>query len=631
MRFLRFLARVFYGAPVQPAFAEAGSGRDVTVAPPVAPREALRGVEVLPEPKPVELQASGKEGGRGLRMTFEGDVITAPDGPLGSLVMDQSRGLCALFSTGVWLVSETHRASPLVTAVEDLARKHGHAVDKPTLVSPEVIPQAYAYARKRQGDKSTGDDSTFKRLVEGLLDQGAAEHASDIHIDTSDGKTIVQLCVDGELKEVARWTQEEGRRAQGFIFNNADVPSGVSNNEREPQTAMLSISTKEGAIALPEGVTGVRCEWTPLVAGGRYLVMRLHYSGHRLLGADGMDLSVLGYTDEQVDILRRSWRTPGGIRFFAAPVNQGKTTTLRVILNNRLAEALYRLNCLMIEDPPEGGVHGARQIAVAAAHGDEKREKTFRQIMRSVLRLAPDILMLGEVRDLESSQFVFRLGLSGRQVFTTLHVYNALAIPQRLRDLGVETYLVYDPSLVHLLVSQRLVRCLCRHCRRPLLEAAGEDPLVKDTARRLVVALARMDQDRKSRLAIGRFDSEEAELPDLSTVFVAGVGTDCDECSGGGTKGRTIVAEVIETDTKLMRYLQEGETDAATDHWLSPDGLNGMPMMWHALEKVRAGILSPVEVEAALGPLVSERERRDFEARNRSMMTAFDAAVGGAR
>src|SRR5262249_19676180 len=156
-----------------------------------------------------------------------------------------------------------------------------------------------------------------------------------------------------------------------------------------------------------------------------------------------------------------------------------------------------RLNCLMIEDPPEGGVVGARQIGVSASVKDEQRERTFVEIMRCALRLDPDIVMLGEVRDTQTAKFAFRLALTGRQVYTTAHVYSALAIPKRLRDIGIEPYLVYDHHLVRGMLCQRLLRGLCQHCRIPIAVAPKDlGPTYKELARRVRAGLAIMDASR---------------------------------------------------------------------------------------------------------------------------------------
>jgi type II secretory ATPase GspE/PulE/Tfp pilus assembly ATPase PilB-like protein len=111
--------------------------------------------------------------------------------------------------------------------------------------------------------------------------------------------------------------------------------------------------------------------------------------------------------------------------------------------------------------------------------------------MRCALRLDPDIIMLGEIRDIQTAKFAFRLALTGRQVYTTGHVYAAMATPKRLRDIGIEPYIVYDPHLVRGMICQRLLRTMCMECRIPLAQALTEmGPMYKDLARRLRAGLS---------------------------------------------------------------------------------------------------------------------------------------------
>lgn len=128
-----------------------------------------------------------------------------------------------------------------------------------------------------------------------------------------------------------------------------------------------------------------------------------------------------------------------------------------------MAETNYRLNCLLIEDPPEGGIIGSRQIGIGASHDEDMRERVFMEVQRSALRLDPDIIMLGEIRDLQTASFAYKMALTGRQVYTTIHAYSALAIPQRLRDIGIQPYLVYDHNLLRGLITQRV---WCAPCAR---------------------------------------------------------------------------------------------------------------------------------------------------------------------
>jgi type II secretory ATPase GspE/PulE/Tfp pilus assembly ATPase PilB-like protein len=278
-----------------------------------------------------------------------------------------------------------------------------------------------------------------------------------------------------------------------------------------------------------------------------------------------------------------------------------------------MAETNMQANCLMIEDPPEGGVIGARQIGVSASVKDEQRERTFVEIMRCALRLDPDIVMLGEIRDLQTAKFAFRLGLTGRQVYSTSHVYAALATPKRLQDIGIEPYVIYDHHLLRGMICQRLLRTMCPACRLPLTEAIKEfGPLYKELARRVRVGLAIMDASRNKD---GRSGSmvERLTPPDLKNVYVANP-NGCPQCYKGRV-GRTICAEVIETDANLMELLQDNRMKEAEEYWLSPNGLNGLTMLWHGLEKVRRGEVSPDDAEYELGPFSREREMLEIEQR----------------
>ena len=383
----------------------------------------------------------------------------------------------------------------------------------------------------------------------------------------------------------------------------------------EPQAAMLTSDTRDReAITLPKGVISVRCQWVPLADEGRYLDMRLQYDSAHLFGENFVmaDVDSLGFSQEQLKVMQSLRHVPGGMRVFSGPVNQGKTTTLRVTLNRRMSETNMQLNCLMVEDPPEGGVIGARQIGVSASVKDEQRERTFIEIMRCALRLDPDIVMLGEVRDMQTAKFAFRLALTGRQVYTTAHVYEALAVPKRLRDIGIEPYLVYDEHLLRGMICQRLLRGVCPECRIPIAAAPSElGVLYKDLARRVRAGLAIMDAER-SKSGHGRA-MERLSEPDMRNIYVANP-EGCPKCYKGRS-GRTVCAEAIETDAKIMEFLQDNRIEEARAYWLSPNGMNGVTMLWHGLEKVRRGDVCPMDAEFELGPFARERDVIEAEQR----------------
>lgn len=549
----------------------------------------------------------------GGNLQFSGELLTARNGAL--KIPEESRNLCALFDTGLWLVSASHRNSPLVTSVAQAARRQGYRTGEPRYVTPNIIRQAYLYANRKTVTAQLDDNAVRRKIVE-TLERAVEVGANDVHIEASDGRTKVEFRIDGALRLWETWTQKEGDQMLSAIYSHSVGQSGATANWQEPQAAMLT-STVQGrdAILLPKGVISVRCQWVPIADGGRYLDMRLSYDSAHLFGENFVmaDVDSLGFSQEQLRVVQSLRQLPGGMRLFSGPVNQGKTTTLRVCLNRRMAETNMQLNCMLVEDPPEGGVIGARQIGCSASVKDEQREKTFVEIMRCALRLDPDIVMLGEIRDIQTAQFAFRLALTGRQVYSTTHVYSALAIPQRLRNIGIEPYLVYDAHLLNGMICQRLLRGVCPECRIPLAEAPGElGPTYKDLIRRTRAGLALMDAAR-SRSSSGASVYDRLSEPDLRHVYVANP-EGCPHCYKG-RQGRTVCAEAIETDQKLLDFLMDNRLEEASNYWLSPHGLNGVTMHWHALEKIRRGEVSPQDAEFEVGPLARERETLEVEQR----------------
>ncbi len=576
-------------------------------APPEVPAEAPA---TLAPSAPVS-ETIKLEDERTLPLLFDGEVLTAEGGPL--KIPDEARNLCVLFKSGLWLVSASHRRSPLVTSVAQAAKRQGFKVDEPRYVTPNIIIQAYIYG-DRLGSNAHFDENAVRRRIVATFEQAVQMGANDIHIESVNGRAIVQFRIDGSLRRQDVWTQTEGDHFLASVYSHSIGQSGATANFQEPQAAMLLGDARgKEVINLPKGIVSVRCQWVPLSNNGAYLDMRLSYDSAHLWGENFVmaDVDSLGFSQEQLKVVQRLRYAPGGLRIFSGPVNQGKTTTLRVVLNRRMAETEMRLNCLMIEDPPEGGVEGARQIGVSASVKDEQREKTFVEIMRCALRLDPDIVMLGEIRDMQTAQFAFRLALTGRQVYTTGHVYSALATPKRLRDIGVEPYLVYDHHLVRGMACQRLLRSLCPHCRIPIVDACKEfGPTVRDLAKRVRVGLAILEARRKKE-NVGKPIMECLIEPDMSNVHLANP-EGCPKCYKG-RQGRTVCAEIVETDSKLMALLQDNREEEAENYWLSPAGLNGITMLQRGLEKVRAGEASPDDAEFELGTFASDNELFEAE------------------
>jgi type II secretory ATPase GspE/PulE/Tfp pilus assembly ATPase PilB-like protein len=266
---------------------------------------------------------------------------------------------------------------------------------------------------------------------------------------------------------------------------------------------------------------------------------------------------------------------PIGINIISGPTGSGKSTSLQRVLQGELLEAEGKLHVITVEDPVEYPIEGAVQTSVTNASTEEERSRMFSAAISNAMRLDPDTIMIGEVRDRASAQSALRASMTGHQVWTTVHANSAVAIVDRLVDLGLPVSLVADHTVVTGLISQRLVKVLCPHCKLPLAD----------------------HQSALSEAALSRV--RQSVAADLANVFIAGPG--CGKCRHQGTTGRTVVAEVIVPDEQFFKYIRAGEKTAAVQYWQQE--LGGKTILHHAIEKVAAGIVDPRMAEKMVGHL----------------------------
>ena len=349
--------------------------------------------------------------------------------------------------------------------------------------------------------------------------------------------------------------------------------ASVSDNTYKPnerQDAAIGDRDK-----LPEELFGVRIATAP-TSTGSVMVMRLLYND----AGDSTDLRRLGYSDAQSGNIDELKSMPHGMNIISGPTGSGKSTTLQRVLSGKLADCAGSIHVITVEDPVEYPIAGAVQTPVINATTEDARSLAFASAIANAMRLDPDVIMIGEVRDRASAQSALRASMTGHQVWTTVHANSALAIADRLVDLGLPIGMVTDESVITGLISQRLVKLLCPHCKCRLAGAPQEqDQALAARVRRAVGAA---------------FDR----------VFVQGPG--CPYCAGRGTTGRTVVAEVIRPDAQFFAYLRDGNKRAALSYWL--DHLGGRTIIEHTIEKVSAGLVDPRAAERIVGPLVPRNE-----------------------
>ena len=512
-----------------------------------------------------------------------GKCITAPSGSFP--VKDDTRNLLALFDNGRFLVSSEHKFDGRVLSFEVLARKKKLQVNKAEYVPSNLIKAIYDRAEKEapeEAPEETGSAADLEQLqmqkdYVAVLSKAAAVKVSDVHVVVGTHKTEVFFRQNGMMQVVLENTKEWGEAFVRAAFASSDI-SDANYAQNEYQAAQkigdAPLRGSNGKLRLPKLVLGVRLQFNPIAFGTRYLVMRLLYADEDPDNAG--DLMALGYTQREADMFYRLRAVPIGIIIVAGPTGSGKSTTLQRNMISLLQERNYELNLITVEDPPEYPIPGARQMPVTNANTEALKEQEFTKALAASLRSDPDMLMIGEIRTLSSAQLAFKGALSGHGVWSTLHANSSPAVVMRFRDMGVETFKLIDPEIMKGMVSQRLFRRVCPHCRIPVSQKPDHP-----TVQRL-------------RKSYGDFGMEQA--------FLRGPG--CPECGGNGCKGRCVVGEILMPDATFLNLLVNGETKKAIDYWTGD--LGGRTMKDCSIERMLNGLIDAEEVERWCG-LLDER------------------------
>ena len=502
-------------------------------------------------------------------------LLTLPGSEI--MINDDTRRLLALFSNGRFLVSETHKFDGRVLSFEVLARKKKLLINKPTYVSQNELNAIYAYGERAF---STSDDSELdadqmemQKDFVNVVARAAAQKVSDIHVIVADS-TQIMFRVNGMMQTEMEYNKDWGESFVRAAFASADI-SDANYAQNEFQAAQKLGSTplrgSKGRLMLPHNVLAIRLQFNPIAFGSQYLVMRLLYADDNPDGSG--DLAALGFGDYEEKLFYRLRAVPVGISIIAGPTGSGKSTTLQRNMIKLLQEKNYEINLLTVEDPPEYPIPGARQMPVTNANTEEEKDEQFNKALAAALRSDPDVIMVGEVRTLSAAQLAFKGALSGHGMWTTLHANSAPAIITRLMDMGVEPFKLQDPGLMKGLISQRLFRKLCPHCRISVKE--------------------RLDTPSVQRLkvALGDFGIEN--------TYMRGPG--CKYCNNQGVKGRMSVPEIILPDAMFLEMMTNGETRKAIDYWTSD--LNGRTLRDAAIERMLKGYLDLDEIERWCGLL----------------------------
>ncbi|MDO5768290.1 MAG: type II secretion system ATPase GspE [Psychrobacter sp.] len=349
------------------------------------------------------------------------------------------------------------------------------------------------------------DDAPIIRLINALLSEAIRLNASDIHIETFEKRLVVRFRVDGELKEIV----SPKRQLAPLLVSRIKVMAKLDIAEkRVPQDGRISLR-------LAGREVDVRVSTLPSSFGERVVMRLLDKQAGRL------NMTYLGLSDKDYGELKRLIHRPHGIILVTGPTGSGKTTTLYSALTDLNDQTR---NILTAEDPIEFQLDGIGQTQV-----NNKVNMTFAKSLRAMLRQDPDVVMVGEIRDLETAEIAVQASLTGHLVLSTLHTNTAIGAVTRLQDMGVEPFLL-SSSLIGV-VAQRLVRTLCSHCQSWQVADAEQAKLFME---------------------IGTDQMTPINLPKP-------VG--CDKCNQSGFKGRTAIYEVVPVDDTLRQMIHSNAAE----------------------------------------------------------------------
>lgn len=495
-------------------------------------------------------------------------------------ISNETRRLLALFSDGTYLVSKDNRFDGAVYNFEANVKRRKIPIKAPRYVTLNEIAAIYAYAERGAGtvDVSAEEAEDMQMQIDfiNIIQRASQKKVSDVHVVVGSSSTVL-FRENGIMVKQNEYGGEWGEAFVRSVFASADISdSNYSQNEFQGAQKLGSTPLRgsKGKLMLPHNVLAIRLQFNPIAFGSQYLVMRLLYADDNPEGSS--DLRSLGLGKYEEDLFYKMRSMAVGLNVVAGPTGSGKSTTLQRNLIKLLQEKDYQINLLTVEDPPEYPIPGARQMPVTNANTEEEKNEQFTKALSAALRSDPDVILVGETRSLSTAELTFKGALSGHGVWTTLHANSAPAIVTRLRDMGIQPYLLNDPELVKGLVSQRLFRKLCPNCRQSIKTKEGTPEF------------------ERLRNALGDYGIEN--------VYVSGPG--CKACGYKGFKGRMAVDEIILPDSRFLRLMIDNETAKAIDYWVSE--LNGRPLKDAAIERMIKGQIDMDEVERWCG-LIDQR------------------------
>ena len=427
-------------------------------------------------------------------------------------------------------------ASAVERAILVLYENEGASIAIEQMKQERGIDATFEEVAKQSDVASKSSAAPTVKLVNSILERSLAEGASDIHIEPRENDMVVRIRVDGRLNQML--TIPKG--LQDAVISRFKIMSEMNITEhRIPQDGRAQMTSSDG------NVVDLRLSSLPTIYGEKIVI--------RILTRDKNSLTRtgIGITEKDNERFSRILKNSSGLIMIVGPTGSGKTSTLYTMIEELKSETV---NMISLEDPVEFQIEGVTQVAI-----NEKIGLTFASALRSCLRQDPDIISIGEIRDGETASIALRAAMTGHLVLTTVHTEDAVSAIDRLRDLGVEPYLI--GGSLRGIVSQRLVRKICPNCK----EEYVPDPEIIDLA----------------------------GINPLNKHFYKGKG--CYMCFDSGYKGRTGVFEILTIDSFLRDQISKGINGNELRKLVSERG-SFTPMIVNGRDLVEKGVTTVDEI-----------------------------------
>ncbi len=422
---------------------------------------------------------------------------------------------------------------------------HAHTVDS-ILQSADMTSlldkasSSLRYAQPEAGPEAVvEEESPVARLVQTILERAAGTSVSDVHLEPDESGVRVRFRLDGVLHTAM--TYSLGLR--NAVISRLKILSHLDIAERRlPQDGRMTLELGG------QRTVDVRLSVLPSLHGEKAVLRLLNRAGQLV------ELPALGLDTTDTETFLAALERPHGMILVTGPTGSGKTTTLYAALQ---VLNTPDVNIVTVEDPVEYHFTGITQVQIKEEIG-----LGFARILRAFLRQDPDIMMVGEIRDLDTAQIAIRAALTGHRVLSTLHTHDAVRAVTRLLDMGVEPFMV--ASSVSVIVAQRLVRRICPHCQRP--------------------------DDRFSRQQLREAGFTDAEVTSIAPLR----GQGCVACHGTGYKGRIGLFEVLPVSDRFRSLILERQTAEQLKQQALADGLKTIRRS--GLDKIKQGLTTMEEV-----------------------------------